>query len=485
MSTRLRKLLKFFVGLMLAALLLLFAVRVYIAQSGAPLEIWHTFAPHELNAEELDEADWQRYLQAEQAVFDEVRTHVTDHLDTDERVAANRYFEGSPLYPGHFETDWNRSFVLEPDGEPLGAVVLLHGLTDSPYSMRNVARLYQKRGFVAVAPRLPGHGTVPAGLVDVYWQDWAAATRLAVREAVQRVGPDSPLHVVGYSNGGALAMKYALDAVDDPSLRRPDHIVLISPMIGVTEMARFAGLAGLPAVFPAFAEAAWLSIVPEINPFKYNSFPVNGARQSSLLTRALQPRISKLAEDGRIGELPPILTFQSAVDFTVSTPAVIDALYSLLPSNGSELVLLDLNRSTKFGLLMRPSAETLLSDLLPEAPRRYRTTIVTNAGPETTEMVARVTEADEVAESVHPLGQSYPSGVFSLSHIALPFPIDDPLYGLTPDLSENFGVRLGAVALRGERGALVVSLDTLNRMSSNPFFSFLLERIGENITRGE
>ncbi len=48
-------------------------------------------------------------------------------------------------------------------------------------------------------------------------------------------------------------------------------------MIGVTAFARFAGLAGLPALLPAFAKAAWLNIAPEYNPYKYNSFPVNGA----------------------------------------------------------------------------------------------------------------------------------------------------------------------------------------------------------------
>ena len=213
------------------------------------------------------------------------------------------------------------------------------------------------------------------------WEDWTAATRLAVREAKRRVGPGLPLHIVGFSNGGALAMKYALDAIDDPSLPRADRIVLLSPMIGITEMARFAGFAGLPAVFPAFAKAAWLAVLPEFNPFKYNSFPVNGARQSSLLTRALQPRIARFAREGRLKDLPPILTFQSLTDFTVSTQAIVDALYAQIPANGSELVLFDLNRHTQFGLLLlRRNIDTLLTRLLPPTPRHFRTTLVTNAG---------------------------------------------------------------------------------------------------------
>lgn len=95
-----------------------------------------------------------------------------------------------------------------------------------------------------------------------------------------------PLHLVGYSNGGALALKYALDSLEDSHLRQPQQIILLSPMIGVTAFARFAGLAGLPSVFPAFARAAWLNVAPEFNPFKYNSFPVKAARQSWLLSQS-------------------------------------------------------------------------------------------------------------------------------------------------------------------------------------------------------
>ena len=62
--------------------------------------------------------------------------------------------------------------------------------------------------------------------------------------------------MIGFSNGGALALKYALDALEDPRLARPDRLMLISPMIGITQFARFAGLAALPAILPAFAEAA-------------------------------------------------------------------------------------------------------------------------------------------------------------------------------------------------------------------------------------
>ena len=93
-------------------------------------------------------------------------------------------------------------------------------------------------------------------------------------------------------------------------------------------------------------------------------------------------------------------------------------------------------------------------------------------------------EAGTGTEQERTLRLVYPLGVYSLSHVALPFPPSNGLYGFEPDPDDDFGIRLGAVAARGERGALIVSLDTLLRMSSNPFFPYLLERIEEGIGSG-
>jgi alpha-beta hydrolase superfamily lysophospholipase len=462
-----------------AAAILVF--RIWDTQRGPPLEPWHTYVPNDMRAAEIDKSDWSAYLAREEAIFRDVRREVVDKVSVETAGPINRYYAGSPIYPGHFKQDFNRSYILEPDGPPAGAVVLLHGLTDSPYSLRHIARMYRDNGFVAVAIRLPAHGTVPAALTDVEWEDWDAATRLAVREARRRVGSSKPLHIVGFSNGGTLAMKYALDALEDERLARPDRVILISPMIGITQFARFAGLAALPALLPAFAKAAWLGIVPEFNPFKYNSFPVNGARQSYRATVALQDRMARASREGRLAHLPPVLTFQSVVDFTVSTPAVISGLYAHLPANGSELVLFDLNRAAAVSPLLRDAAESVLSRILPAPPRPYRTAIITNAAADRYDVVERVTEAGKGDEQVHPLGLAFPSGIFSLSHVALPFPMNDSLYGMEPEPGEDFGIHLGALAPRGERGVLIVNLDALLRVSSNPFFPYELGRIEQTI----
>lgn len=476
------KIAKWLLALLCVGAVAFLGFRIYGALSGPSLQAWHIYAPQEMSVEEMDAAGWDDYLAAEARVFDALRENVTSKVAPDEQVPFNRYFEGSPVYPGHFPRDWNRSYILEPDnGAPAGAVVLLHGLTDSPYSLRHIASYYRARGFVVVAIRLPAHGTTPAALTKIRWPDWVAAARLAVREARRRSPPQSPLQIVGFSNGGTIALKYALDAIEDKSLPQAERLILISPMVGVTSLARFAGLAGLPAILPAFAKAAWLSVMPEFNPFKYNSFPVNGARQSYLLTESLQTRIASYAQSGRLAALPPVLTFQSIMDFTVSTPAVLSGLYDHLPANGSELVVFDLNRNAKFGPLFRRSAETKLSRILPAAVRNYSLSIVTNAREGADETLERSIDAGALAEKRRPLGLAYPKGVFSLSHVALPFPLDDSLYGLTPNDAEDYGVQLGALDLRGERGTLIVSLDALSRMSSNPFFPYLLEKIDAHL----
>ena len=102
-------------------------------------------------------------------------------------------------------------------------------------------------------------------------------------------------------------------------MRQPQQIILLSPMIGVTAFARFAGLAGLPSVFPAFARAARLNVAPEFNPFKVQLLSGQGGETIVVIERALQQQIIRAARQGELKALPPILTFQSVMDSTVST----------------------------------------------------------------------------------------------------------------------------------------------------------------------
>ncbi|XGI81282.1 alpha/beta hydrolase [Enterobacter hormaechei] len=470
------------VGIVLVVLL---AVRVYLSQQGPELHLWHTWRADEMSVRELDKTDFVGYQAREKAIFTDLDNAVTAKTAGSEQTPLNRYYRQSLVWPGQFAPDANRSFVLMPAGKPRGAVVLLHGLTDSPYSVRRLAVNYQQHGFVAVVPRLPGHGTAPGALTDVDWEMWLAATRLAVREATRLAGEAVPLHLVGYSNGGALAMKYALDALDAPALRKPQQVILLSPMIGVTAFARFAGFAGLPALLPPFAKAAWLNIAPEYNPYKYNSFPVNAARQSWLLTKALQEQIGRAARENRLANLPPVLAFQSVMDSTVSTRAVVSVLFDQLPANGSELVMFDINQAASFRPLFKPSSWTATSALLPVAQRRYGVTVITNADEHSFSTVAKITPAGSTQETVVQLAESWPQDVYSLSHVAVPFPPDDDLYGREPGVKNRYGISLGTIALWGETSVLSVGKEALMRVTSNPFYDYMQERINSRIGGAE
>ncbi|WP_243751536.1 hypothetical protein [Paraburkholderia sp. BL10I2N1] len=69
----------------------------------------------------------------------------------------------------------------------------------------------------------------------------------------------------------------------------------------------------------------------------------------------------------------------------------------------------------------------------------------------------------------------------ALSHVAIPFPITDALYGIAPNDKEDFNENLGTLAPRGERGTLILTLDSMFRITSNLFFPYVLQRINEGI----
>ncbi|MFY2763711.1 alpha/beta hydrolase [Arenimonas sp. MALMAid1274] len=464
----------------IVALLLLAVVlaTAFAARSLPPLQAWHRIELPEPDAAALRTMDWDAYLRAEQALFE----RKAREMAATARPGRYRYDLGSALGAPPGTRDWNRSYASTPR-EPRGGVLLLHGLSDSPYSLHHLVALYEAQGYAVVLPRMPGHGTVPSGLRHAQWMDWLAATELGARELRRRIGDERPLHIVGYSNGGALALKYTMDRLDlggqDPALPMPDRLVLVSPMIGVGRMAAFSRLMPVLGWIPYFEKSRWLDVQPEFNPFKYNSFPVNAVQQSWLLTGAVKSQLLALQASGRSQRMPPVLSFQSVLDSTVSTPDVVRALYDRLPANGSELVLFDINRQSLLAPMFTAGANELLGTLEPGDAHDYRLTVLRNRDAGTLSLAESRLEPGATAPSSRPLDLAWPADVYSLSHVALPFPTDDPLYGLQPRAVPDYGIRLGTLSLHGERGALSVSAEQWQRIGSNPFFSYLEGRVGE------
>src|SRR5262249_28134457 len=115
--------------------------------------------------------------------------------------------------------------------------------------------------------------------------------------------------------------------------------------------------------------------------------------------------------------------------------------------------------------------------LLPPPPRTFRTTIISNADATSREVVERVTEPGTAIERTRPLGLEFPADVYSLSHVALPFPVTDALYGLDPDPAAQYGINQAYLPAAGGLRALLVNASAALRLLSNPFFPSRLERI--------
>lgn len=73
-----------------------------------------------------------------------------------------------------------------------------------------------------------------------------------------------------------------------------------------------------------------------------------------------------------------------------------------------------------------------------------------------------------------PLGLAWPPQTYSLSHIALPFPPEDPSYGQT---GGHGGITLGNISLRGGRGAIRISAADMLRQRWNPFYPWMQKRV--------
>src|SRR5262249_31071935 len=157
-----------------------------------------------------------------------------------------------------------------------------------------------------------------------------------------------------------------------------------------------------------------------------------------------------------------ILSFQSLVDSTISTDAVVDKLYARLEDNGSELVLFDINRADDFKPYFKAPEDAFLARVS-AGSRRYDFKLVTNSHTDTMDVVERSFPKAGGATTYIPLNVSWPPQLFSLSHVALPFAPDDPLYGTEPDLKEDYGVRVGQIVPRGERSVLRLPMDNILR----------------------
>lgn len=477
------RLIRYFLSSLLGGVIVLLVVAVFELEGRPDLYVWHTAELDEEFSADSGLTDFSEYLELENRLFDQLDQQVYQKIDSADQSPVNRYFRGSLSDPDRWPTNWNRSFVM-PAGEPRIAVLLLHGMSDSPYSTRSLAAAIHNEGAYVIGLRVPGHGQAPSGLLKVHWEDMAEAVRLAINE-LKKNAPDRPLYILGYSNGGALAVHYALSSLSDDSLVKVDGLVLLSPEIGISKLAALAKWQQYLGRLLGLEKLAWNSLQPEYDPYKYGSFALNAGEQAYRITQEIQAQIGAQSDAGNLERMPPILAFQSVVDATVKAPELVSNLFDRLPAvessgenphSNHELVLFDINRFANIQILMRENPTAWLETLRQRENMAFMLTLLSNQDREDRQVIAASRAAGTRTVTECNTGLSWPDDVYSLTHVALPFPPDDPVYG-GANSPPSPGIKLGQLAMRGERNVLYVSGAEMLRLRYNPFHEYMQRRI--------
>ena len=203
-------------------------------------------------------------------------------------------------------------------GGPTG-VLLCHGFTGCPQSLRPWAEYLAAAGLTVSLPRLPGHGTTWQELARTRWEDWYAEIERAYDEL--RADTDE-IFVTGLSMGACLALRLA-------ELRGTDvsGLVLVNPSL--TADTKLFWLAPVLKLFVPSLKAIGSDIKKEgVTELAYERTPVRAASTLPALWRLTNRNLSQVSA--------PVLVYRSAVDHEVG-PASLEILRRDLPQSQLEV----------------------------------------------------------------------------------------------------------------------------------------------------
>ncbi|MDE0097193.1 MAG: alpha/beta fold hydrolase, partial [Gammaproteobacteria bacterium] len=222
-------------------------------------------------------------------------------------LAAAKPFEQTPAAgcPPSARNRWSRG------------VLLLHGLSDMPLAMRDLADAFAARCFVVRAILLPGHGTRAGDLLDVTHGDWLAATRFGL-ETLK--GDVDEVYVGGFSLGGLLAMHAVLE---DATVR---GAFLFSPALALKRAWLIRQSLWLRHVLD------WLDRDEPDDYARYEAMPVNAMAEAFLLNRKLTRQLEQRRVD------VPVFMSMSADDSVIDVAVNRDYFKDRFSHPGSRLV---------------------------------------------------------------------------------------------------------------------------------------------------
>jgi carboxylesterase len=204
------------------------------------------------------------------------------------------------------------------DGGGTG-VLLCHGFTGSPQSLRPWADYLAAAGLSVSLPRLPGHGTSWQEMARTRWEDWYAEVDRAFDELRAKC---DEMFVMGLSMGGCLALRLA--ELRGTAVR---GLVLVNPSI-TADTKLFLLVPVLKLVVPSLKGIASDIKKAGAEEAGYDRVPVKAAATLPGLWRITQQHLSELRQ--------PVLAFRSTTDHVVG-PASMKLLEEALPAGQLEV----------------------------------------------------------------------------------------------------------------------------------------------------
>lgn len=188
---------------------------------------------------------------------------------------------------------------LSIDGGPVG-VLLSHGFTGSPASMKPWGEDLARRGFTVRVPRLPGHGTTWKDLNRVGWDDWYGELDTVLTELRNRC---ERVAVCGLSMGGALALRLAELRPDDV-----DALVLVNPAVAVKNW-RLSLVPALKYALPSMPGIGNDIKKPGTDEYGYARTPLHALHSQIRMWPTLRAELGQVTA--------PLLMFRSDEDHVV------------------------------------------------------------------------------------------------------------------------------------------------------------------------
>jgi carboxylesterase len=223
----------------------------------------------------------------------------------------------APAGPGHQYPTAPLALPADPErtgGRAIG-VLLVHGFTGSPASMKPWAQALAEQGYAVEVPLLPGHGTRWQDLNRVSWTQWYDEAEAAFDRL--RAECDAVV-VAGMSMGGSVALRIAEERGDQVS-----GIVLVNPFLS-SSRKELVALPVLKYVVPSLRGVVNDIKKPGQDEHGYPRLPLKGLSAVTAMWKQVVPDLKKVTQ--------PLLYFRSTTDHVIdpsSGPTVLRGVASV------------------------------------------------------------------------------------------------------------------------------------------------------------